>query len=162
MADSPVRVDEQVLRAHLEAGPFQSGLDRGRWRLLFLNWPYALIAVKAAERDRGPEEYILRFECSNYPMAPPTAQLWDTATNTPLSSACWPSGKRRVSAVFNPKWKNGQCLYLPCDRLSIEGHDGWRTQYPEMIWSPEGDITQYLRIIYDLLISSDYSGPCGT
>ena len=53
MADSLVRVDEQVFRAHLEAGPFQSGLDRGRWRLLFLDWPFALIAVKAAERDSG-------------------------------------------------------------------------------------------------------------
>ena len=35
-----------------------------------------------------------------------------------------------VSAVFRPDWKHGQCLYLPCDRMSIEGHDNWRTNIP--------------------------------
>ena len=73
----------------------------------------------------------------------------------------WPGGKTRVSRSFKPGWKDGQCLYLPCDRLSIEGHDGWRTEYPSMIWSPASDITLYLRIVHDLLNSSDYSGSRG-
>ena len=52
MSERLMAVDEQVFRAHLEAGPFQSGVDRGRWRLLSLQWPYALIAVQAAEHGR--------------------------------------------------------------------------------------------------------------
>ena len=159
MSERPMGVDEQVFRSHLAEGPFQSGCDRGRWRRLDLEWPLVLIAIQSAERNGGPAEYVLRFECTNYPQRPPTAQLWDVAKGAPLSPDRWPNGTNRVPLAFNPDWKSGQCLYLPCDRLSIEGHEAWRTQHPEMIWSPEGDITQYLRIVHELLNSSDYSGP---
>lgn len=161
MSTQPIRVDERVFRSHLAAGPFQSGLDRGRWRLLSIEWSYALMAIRAADRVSAPSEYALRFECTNYPQSPPTAQPWDADRDIPLPPEHWPSGTRRVPLVFNPGWKDGQCLYLPCDRLSIEGHDAWRTQHPSMIWSPESDITHYLRIVHDLLNSSDYSGPRG-
>ena len=150
--------DERVFRAHLEAGPFQSGVDRGRWRLLSIGWPYALIAISAATRERAPGEYTLRFECSDYPQRAPTAQPWDVERGMPLEPQYWPAGRVRVPLAFNPSWKDGQCLYLPCDRLSIEGHDPWRNQHPAMIWSPAGDITLYLRIVYDLLNSADYTG----
>lgn len=153
-----MRPDEQVFHAHLAGGPFQSGVDRGRWRLVLVNWPHAVIAVSAAARANAPAEYAFRFELSNYPVTPPTAQPWDEAGQSPLPAQRWPGGRERVAYAFNPGWKDGTCLYLPCDRHSIEGHDGWRTQHPEMIWSPAGDITQYLRIIYDLLHSEDYTG----
>ena len=158
MSSAPMGVDEQVFRAHLAAGPFQSGLDHGRWRLIALNWPHVVIAIQAAERINGPAEYALRFECTNYPQTPPTAQPWDTERAAPLPPTRWPNGTNRVPLAFNPGWRGGQCLYLPCDRLSIEGHDVWRNQHPSMIWSPTSDITQYLRIVHDLLTSSDYSG----
>jgi hypothetical protein len=162
MSHAPTGPDERVFRAHVEAGPFQSGVDRGRWRLRSIAWPHAIIAVSAAERLGGPAWYVLRFECSNYPQSPPTAQPWDAERDTPLEHARWPGGRSRVPLAFNPNWRGGQCLYLPCDRLSIDGHDGWRSQHPSMIWSPAGDITQYLRIVYDLLNSSDYTGARGT
>lgn len=151
-------IAETVLRAHLEAGPFQSGVDRGRWRLLAVNWPHAILAVTAAERPAAPCEYAFRFECTGYPQTPPTAQPWSEANNAPLPPARWPGGRSRIPLAFNPGWKSGQCLYLPCDRLAIEGHDPWRTQHPSLIWSPLRDITQYLQVIYELLHSSDYSG----
>lgn len=150
--------DERVFRDHLEAGPFQSGVDRGRWRLISLNWSYAVIAVRAAERPNAPNEFFFRFELSNYPTVPPTAQPWNCETNAPLEFNEWITGSDRIQFAFNPNWKNGSCLYLPCDRQSIEGHDTWIHQHPEMIWSPNGDITQYLKIIYDLLNSKDYTG----
>ena len=155
-------LDERVFRAHLEAGPFQSGVDRSRWRLVTLAWPYAVIAIRAAERPGGPAEYTLRFECSNYPQTVPTSQPWDVEHAAPLEHANWPGGRARIPLAFNPSWKNGQCLYLPCDRLSIEGHDPWRNQHPSMIWTSAADITLYLRIVYDLLNSSDYTGPRGS
>jgi hypothetical protein len=130
--------------------------------LLSLAWPHATIAISAAPRPAGPVEYALRFDCSNYPQAPPTGQPWDTERSSPLDTVRWPGGRSLVPAAFNPGWKGGQCLYLPCDRVSIEGHDGWRNQHPSMIWSVTGDITQYLKIVHDLLNSSDYSGPRGT
>ena len=162
MQQRPMGPYERVLRSHLAAGPFQSGVDRGRWRLLSVQWPHVIIAISAAERPAAPDEYVLRFECGDYPRTPPTAQPWDTPQGAPLEHARWPAGKSRVQLAFNPNWKGGQCLYLPCDRLSIEGHDGWRSQHPSMIWSPSGDITQYLRIVHELLNSSDYTGTRGT
>lgn len=152
---------EMVFRAHLEQGPFQSGVDRGRWRLASVNWPYSVIAVRAAERASAPSEYGFRFELSNYPAAAPTAQPWNDNSNMPLEHHRWPGGRGRIQLAFNPGWKAGSCLYLPCDRYSIEGHDPWRAQHPEMIWNQKGDITQYLRIIHDLLNSEDYTGVRG-
>jgi len=151
-------IAETVLRAHLDGGPFQSGVDRGRWRLVGLAWPNVVVAVSAAERAGAPSEYAFRFECTGYPQVAPTAQPWSEATNAALPFECWPGGRLRVPAAFNPGWKSGQALYLPCDRLAIEGHDPWRTQHPSMIWSPQRDITQYLQVIHELLNSSDYSG----
>ncbi|MCG3146068.1 MAG: hypothetical protein HONDAALG_03900 [Gammaproteobacteria bacterium] len=153
--------DERVFCAHLEQGPFQSGVDRGRWRLVSVNWPYSVIAVKAAERTNAPPEYAFRFELGNYPAAAPTARPWNEDSDTPLERQRWPGGRGRLQYAFNPDWKGGSGLYLPCDRHAIEGHDPWRAQHPEMIWDPRGDITQYLRIIHDLLNSEDYTGVRG-
>ena len=66
-----------------------------------------------------------------------TAQPWDIAANAPLPANRWPTGTTIVPSVFRPDWKNGQCLYLPCDRMSIEGHDQWRSQHPSRLWQPD-------------------------
>ncbi len=153
---------ERVFRSHLHKGPFQSGIDRGRWELASVTWPHSVISVSAAERVGAPRRYSFRFELSNYPANPPTAQAWNQSGDGPLHRASWPGGRGRIQHAFNPDWKGGTCLYLPCDRYAIEGHDPWRVQHPEMIWNPKGDITQYLRIIHDLLDSEDYTGLRGS
>lgn len=154
-----MKPDEVVFRAHVEAGPFQSGVDRGRWRLISINWPYVLIGISAAPREKGPPEYIFRFECINYPQVAVTAQPWDLSRDAPLDETKWPGGKSRIPHAFRPDWKGGQCLYLPCDRQSIDGHGGWHAQHPHLIWKASSDITLYLDVLYDLLNSSDYTGP---
>jgi hypothetical protein len=150
--------DKAVFVNHTEAGPFENGVDRGRWRLVSIDWPHAVLAVAAAERPNAPLEYAFRFELSNYPTHPPNAQPWDLSTGSVLEFAKWPSGVERVQYAFNPDYKGGTCIYLPCDRLAIEGHDAWKSQHPEMIWTASSDITLYLRIIHDLLNSKDYKG----
>lgn len=161
MTETEMGLDERVFRAHLQAGPFQSGVDRGRWRLLSIDWPYAVIAVAAAPRQDAPEEYALRFHLAGYPQAAPTAGPWDSEANGPLPAARWPQGRSRVPFAFRPGWQGGTALYLPCDRVSIQGHDAWRTQHPHMVWRPTGDITQYLEIVHELLTSNDYTGTRG-
>jgi hypothetical protein len=153
--------EEQVFRAHLAGGPFQASVDRGRWRLLDVTWPVALIAVRAAARPNGPAEYAFRFDCTDYPQQAPTARPWDVERDAPLAPERWPGGRQRVPAVFRLDWKSGTCLYLPCDRESFIGHDPWRTQYPEMVWTPTSDITLYLRVLDELLTADDYTGPRG-
>ena len=42
---APMGPDERAFREDVERGPFLSGVDRGRWRLVAIDWPLADIAV---------------------------------------------------------------------------------------------------------------------
>jgi hypothetical protein len=149
---------QMLLEQDLAAPAFRCGEIEGRWRHISMVWPYATLAVTAPERTRGPREYAFRFECSGYRVIPVTAQPWDVAGNMPLPTAMWPTGPVMVAAVFRPDWKQGQCLYLPCDRMSIEGHDNWRSVYPNRLWQADRGIICYLEQLYELFHESDYSG----
>lgn len=138
------------LEADLRSGRFLAGAAKGRWRSQGIEWPYALIQVSA----RGGRLYTLRFECSGYPESPPTATLWDVSANQQLPSHLWPSGGR-VSQVFNPGWKGGAALYLPCDRESIPGHSNWLTEHPWLIWNPTRGLLQYVEAVCEILQSKE-------
>jgi hypothetical protein len=57
-----VNLAKSVFHSHLSKGPFQSGVERKRWRIVDdVNWPHALIAVSAPPREKGPSEFIIRF-----------------------------------------------------------------------------------------------------
>lgn len=155
------RLDERIFRQHLLAAPFRSGVGRDRWRFVSIAWPHTIIAVRAAARSCSPAEYVFRFECTGYPQEPPMAQPWDLATDGPLPTQQWPTGRSRVPMAFRPDWAGGQGLYLPCDRSAIGSHPNWRTEHPHLVWSPAGDITQYLKVIHEHLTSQDYTGARG-
>jgi hypothetical protein len=75
-----------------------------------------------------------------------------------LAFSEWPTGGIRFSKVFRTDWKGGSCLYLPCDRISMQGHSDWPNAYPAQWWTPKCDITHYLRIVSELLTSVVYTG----
>lgn len=148
------RPDEVALTRDLVSGRFLIGVASQRWRLHWVRFPHTLISVKAADGT----DYAFRFECSGYPRTPVTAQLWDAASDRPLEARLWPQGSSRIPLAFNPGWKNGSCVYLPCDRQSIEGHDMWRSQHPALLWEPAKGISKYLGILHQLLNSGEYGG----
>jgi hypothetical protein len=150
--------DKLAFRIHLAAPEFRCGEAEGRWRLVSLNWPHAIIFVRAEHRPGAPPEFGFRFLCDHYPSLPVSCQPWDVATDGPLSFMQWPKGKLVIPSIFRPDWKLGTCLYLPADRNSIEGHDGWQHQHPSRLWRPDIGITCYLDIIHELLHSTDYVG----
>ena len=154
MSEELLSPDERMLRLHLESGRFRSGTAAGWWWLVSLDWPHLVIGIKA----RDGIEYGFRFHCADYPHTAVTAQPWDLEQNARLLANRWPKGRARVSYAFNPGWKNGTCLYLPCDRLSIQGHENWRHEHPALLWDPQKGICKYLGIIHELLNSSDYGG----
>jgi hypothetical protein len=159
MGDSErvVPPDERVFRAHVAGARFQSRVDRGDWHLIEIEWPHALIAVSAAERQNGPEEFVFRFELSGYPTTTPTATPWDSETNAVLPPAKRPKGYR-VGMAFRTDWNEGLALYVPYDRVAIDSHPNWRTQHPRYLWDATKDITFYLRNVHDLLNNEDYEG----
>lgn len=150
--------DARAFEADVVKATFRLGQAEGRWRLLSVSWPFALISVRA----KDGRQYILRFNCAGYPQAPPTAGPWDPDSQAILAFERWPRGSGgRVTAVFRTEWKNGSALYLPCDRESVAGHDNWRTEMPSKIWRPSDGIVQYLELVYELLNSRDYAPPLG-
>jgi hypothetical protein len=159
--NAPIPPDRLLLQQDIAAAEFRCGEAEGRWRHVANNWPHVIIAVAALARPSAPLEFGFRFQCSGYRQNPVTAQPWDIERNAPLPRNRWPTGPVHVSAVFRPDWKNGECLYLPCDRMSIEGHTDWPAKYPSRLWQPARGIICYLEQIYELLHYSDYSGVVG-
>jgi hypothetical protein len=152
----PAGPDERALRADVAKASFRLAQAEGRWRLLRIEWPIVVIAVTA----RDGREFALRFDCSGYPANAPTARPWNADGDAPLAFELWPGSLGgRVKAVFRTDWKDGTALYLPCDRVSREGHDNWRQETPTMIWRPERGIVQYLEIVHELLNCADYQSP---
>lgn len=150
---------ERLFRADLDAAPFTAGADRGWWRARTISFPYAVIEIAAAPRPASPDWFALRFDVTNYPQAP-SAQPWDTAADLPLPPARWPAGRDRIQRIFNPGWRV-DALYLPMDALALAGHDAWLAQHACHVWDPGKDITQYLRLVHDLLNEDGYTGVCG-
>ena len=153
-----VSPDRLLLERDLAAPEFRCGQVKGRWRLISQAWPHVIIAVSAAPRTGAPSEFGFRFECTGYPRQAVTAQPWDFTTNAALPAHRWPRGKLILPSVFRPDWQGGTCLYLPCDRISIKGHDMWAKQYPSRLWQSARGIICYLEQIYDLINQDDYTG----
>lgn len=149
--------DERTFRAHLDGLSFQAGVDRGRWRVVGIDWPHATIAVAAAPRPNSPQEFHLRFELTNYPQQAPTATPWDPATGEPLAPDKRPRGEI-VSSVFRTDWESGRALYAPYDRIGLSGHSAWPAQHQGDTWTASCDITFYLKRVHRLLNSDDYRG----
>ena len=144
--------DEQALRADLASARFLSGENRNRWQFKKLEWPQLYVSVTA----RDGRQYTVRLNCCGFPTAAPTGTFWDMSTNGRLSFDKWPKGGERLRMAFRPDWKNGDALYIPCDRESFAGHDGWVAQYPQLIWKPARGVSHYLEVVHDLLQSRDY------
>lgn len=155
--------DEQVFWSHINSGPFQSGVDRGWWRLISVTWPAALIGVAAAPRSNSLDEYVFRFDLNNYPQSAPTAVPWDVDRDTVLERGKWPGGRTRLKEIFRSDFITGGShhLYVPCDRSAISHHPEWKGIYPHLFWKSSSDITLYLGFVHGLLNSVDYTGPCG-
>jgi hypothetical protein len=152
---------QQLLVRDLAAADIRCGEIEGRWRRVAFQWPHVIFAFSAPPRPNAPLEFGLRFECSGYRQTPVTGQPWEFDTNGPLPKAKWPTGQKIVSSIFRPDWKEGHCLYLPCDRMSIEGHPNWINEHPARLWQPDRGIICYLEQIYDLFNQSDYAGVVG-
>jgi hypothetical protein len=156
-----MRPDAAVFHQHIREAEYLAGVDRGDWGIhgdsaSLLTWPVVIFWVHALSKEGKPDRYYFRFELSGYPAVAPTACPWDSTTNLRLENAQWPKGPKLVTPTFNYGW-NANALYAPCDRAAMVGHDGWRTQYPELWWQPTFKITIYLHFLYRLLHSSDYA-----
>jgi hypothetical protein len=151
--------DERAVCAHLTDGRFRAGTAAGRWRLLSLTWPHALVAIAAAERPGGPTEWVLRFELSGYPHTAPTGGLWDTGADISLPPHRRPKGERAAQLFRYDNWTGGAtAMYAPWDRLGLQAHPEWADTYPMQAWKPTRDLSFVLEQVHEALNADDYLG----
>ncbi|HEX5592953.1 MAG TPA: hypothetical protein VFX35_06365 [Solirubrobacterales bacterium] len=146
--------DELAFCEHVAGAEFQAGVDAGRWRLLEVTWPTATLAISAAARPNSPREFFFCFELSGYP-AGATARPIDIATGQTLPAEMRPKGEI-VGHAFRTDWL--EALYVPWDRVAIEGHPEWRIRHARKLWNEDLGILSYLRPTHELLNSEDYRG----
>ena len=149
--------DERALREHTASAAFAEGAARCEWWLIGdIEWPHALIAVRAATRPGSPREFVLRFDLAGYPVQAPAATLWDTETNSVLPEAARPKGGRAQN-IFRAVW-GGEGLYAPYDRIALNHYPDWRNKHSGTAWHPGRTLAWELRILRDLLNGDDYTG----
>jgi hypothetical protein len=153
--DSP---ELSLFRVHLEEAPFIAGIDAGRWSLLanedLTQWPYCRIELRSRPAFSADGHVVLRFNLDGYSATAPTAQPWDPIARTALASNRWPKGSAHLNAIFNPNW-NTTALYMPCDRVAMSGHDGWKQTFPQWWWTSKHTITDYLTFVSRHLLPTD-------
>ena len=150
--------DEAAFLEDLAGAHFQAGVDADRWRLVGpVEWPNATIAVSAAPRENGPEEFAIRFELSGYPDMAATGTPWHLGENRQLLPEERPKGGRAEMA-FRTNWENGRALYLPCDRVAIQGHSDWSAKHAGLLWDATVGIASYLRVVHEVVNEDDYAG----
>ena len=151
--------DARAVHAHLRGGRFLAGVAAGRWRLVSISWPHAIIGLSAAEREKAPTEFALRFEMSGYPYAAPTGGLWDVEADASLPAERRPKGERVATLFRADGWHGGAtATYAPWDRMGLQAHVDWAQKYPMEAWNPTRDLSFILNQIHERLNADDYLG----
>ena len=151
--------DERALRENLRGGRFLAGVAAGRWRLVSVDWPFALVTVSAGERPNSPTDFVLRFELAGYPHAAPTGGLWDFATGGSLPASQRPKGERAAQLFRVDGWTGGStAMYAPWDRVGLQAHPEWAQTYRLQAWNPTRDLSFILANVHEVLNSDEYLG----
>lgn len=141
---------QEILASHLESADFQAGVFDGSWGIESNEpasiWPFVIIWVQS----KTDVKYYFRFDLTGYSAAAPTAIPWNPEKNTILSQNERPAWNKRVQQVFKHWGK--QSLYLPCDRVAVQGHPNWTATHSYLIWNPHKDtIVKYLNELHQTL-----------
>ncbi|MDR3678887.1 MAG: hypothetical protein P4L41_02900 [Flavipsychrobacter sp.] len=157
-----MRPDISQFVQHCQKAIFQAGIDDGMWgfvdeNLQGLTNPIVYLWISARPKTGKPDRYYFKFDITGYPASPPTACIWDIKLNKKLPENERPKGSKFVTLAFRHDWSNGEALYLPLDRIAQPGHEHWKTQFPNLWWSPTFTIWDYVNYVHTLLNSSDYA-----
>jgi hypothetical protein len=153
----------RLLVSDLAGAGFRAGELRGDWTLIGaaqeISWPYVFTLVRAAARQNCPEQWLVRWDATNYGSAPLTGGFWDADTASFLAKEKWPRGRQGsvIASVFKIEgWAApGQGFYHPWDRTALANHS-WTD--PRWAWKPELTLADYVAQFHRWLNSEDYLG----
>jgi hypothetical protein len=159
MTDVVLAPDERALRAHLDSGRFQAGVEVGRWRLASLEWPIVVTMVSAPLREGAPEEFAIRFDLEGYPNTAPAGCIWNIAANTPLAPDLRPKGVEVEQIFRTDGWAGGpNNMYAPWDRVALQTHPNWLQEAPHLAWHPGRDLAFVLDNLHRVFNNDAYLG----
>lgn len=112
-------IGEHLLRRHLHQEHFQAGIDRQRWRLIELSWPYAIFGLRSKQKVGHYCEASLRLKFDKYPLAPPRAECWNAETRSATEPSDWPEWFSHFVSQNYPQFVEIEpALYSPNLRAS--------------------------------------------
>jgi hypothetical protein len=157
---------QRLFKADLAAAEFLSGAAKGLWGQVEPSdadtWPMAYFWLASAKRDNAPDRYVVRLDMTGYRSAAPTGRFWDPETKQDLVFAKYPQGKQgsRFARVFRTdQWAvDNKGFYHPYDRVAANGHPDWPNAMPQLVWTSNRTIVDYLEEFQTLLNSGDYIG----
>lgn len=153
-----MKPDEQSFTEDLELAGFTTGVVRGLWGPMCIEWPIAITWIGVPHRPNSPERFLIRMDCEGYSSNSPTATFWDVEKNAQLENSRWPKGCLKITRVFRLDWESGKAFYHPYDRIASKSHDKWPKEIPGKIWTPKHTIVDWLNEFHDLLNSDEYTG----
>ncbi len=151
---------QRVFEADLQSANFRNGVLKEHWGVVALDWPQAILWIRAAPRMSAPDRFYVSLDLEGYRTTAPTGTFWDPTTRAMLDASRRPKGKAssRFAKVFRTDWEGGRAFYHPYDRTAADSHPDWRNQQPHLAWTPDHTIVDYLEAIRSLLNSDDYDG----
>lgn len=158
-----MRPDLISFNKHIADPSFQLGVEQSKWGILNNSderpeWPFVLIWIAAAERNKAADRYYFKFDLGNYPAVAPNIGLWKPETNTSLPALERPKGSGNVSMIFRSNWLDGSHLYAPYERTALQTHPDWPSAYPDLMWKPTDKIHKIVNDLHINLNSTEYHG----
>jgi hypothetical protein len=156
-----------LFEADVSSAAFRNGVEKGLWCLAEPEvmpdgalWPMVYLWMKAAPRNGAPDRYYVALNAESYRASPPTGTFWDTANKTILAFAKRPKGRAdsRVARVFRTDWEGGKAFYHPYDGHAARTHPDWKTNLPQLRWTEDHTIVDWIVEFQTLLMSPDYVG----
>ena len=145
-------VNETAFRKHLRQDAFQLGIDDGRWRLVSINWPRAVVALSAPDKL---DEYFIRFRLNDYPAHPPGIELWNEKNHVTIPPECWPAWFNHFIAASYPDLITVDPSPYSPELLQLSLFIATRKECTRRdCWSASGDLTQCLLPMTDYLSNS--------
>jgi hypothetical protein len=151
----PASINETIFRKHLQRSRFQAGIDKRLWRLVSINWPHVVIALRVEGKDDVREQCV-RFRLDTYPAATPTIELWDQEHQRVIPCWEWPAwftefvtGAYPHLVVLDPLPYSTEVLDLSLSIAHL------RKQNDGKFWNPAADITQCLAPLINHFLNRD-------
>jgi hypothetical protein len=134
-------VNEQIFRKHVAGDRFQC--RRRDWRIVSIDWPEVLIALRRVERGRI-EEAIVHLRLHAYPSEAPLVALWEPSRGAIVEAERWPQWFKNFFVFCYPVFAETDTQVYTPDLLLMSTLIARRIRNDPASWSPSGDITQTL------------------